>query len=101
MSVCALADAVSVMSSSFLHLSAQRKAALCASVLRGESSLSETKAGAGRHWDEPQQQIHTAWASQTSPPPAQPFVNRHFDDDSLCRVVPNQYTQSGRLHRHR
>lgn len=100
---------------SFSHLSTWRKVALCTSVLWGESSLSETKAQVGRPslscavasvWfrvplGELHQQIHTAWTMQTSPPPAQPFVNRHFDDNSQCWVVPNQYTQSGCLNRHR
>ncbi len=100
---------------SFSRLSTWRKAALSTSVLWGESSQGETKAQARRlslSWTaasvwfwvplgELHQQIHTAWTMQTSPPPAQPFVNRHFDDNSLCRVVPNQYTQSGRLNRHR
>lgn len=52
-------------------------------------------------WGKRHQQIHTAWTMQPLPEPAHPFVNRHFYDNYQCWDVPNQYTQSGELNRHR
>lgn len=104
-----LCSAKAIVVQSFFLLSTWRKAALSASVLWGESSLGETMDRAGclglflylQHLSGLHQQIHTACITQTSPAPAQPFVNRHFDDSTQCQVVPNQYTQRRRLHRHR
>lgn len=103
---------------SFAHHSTCHKAALSTSVLWVESSQGETKAQV-RHLSVSWPAVPDWYGStlgncnksissgprmlhhQTSSPPAQPFVNRHFDDNSQCRVVPNQYTQSGHLHTRR